>query len=33
VTVADTFPLARIAAAHERVDSGKAPGRVLVSVP
>jgi len=33
VTVAGTFPLARIAAAHERVDSGKAPGRVLVSVP
>jgi NADPH:quinone reductase len=33
VTVAGTFPLARIAAAHERVDSGKALGRVLVSVP
>jgi NADPH:quinone reductase len=33
VTVADTFPLARIAAAHERVDSGKAPGRVLITVP
>jgi NADPH:quinone reductase len=33
VTVAETFPLARIAAAHERVDSGKAPGRVLITVP
>jgi NADPH:quinone reductase len=33
VTVAETFPLARIAAAHEAVESGKAPGRVLVAVP
>jgi NADPH2:quinone reductase len=33
VTVAGTFPLARIAAAHEAVESGKAPGRVLVAVP
>ena len=33
VTVAETFPLARIAAAHEAVESGKAPGRVLVVVP
>jgi NADPH:quinone reductase len=33
VTIAETFPLARIAAAHEAVESGKAPGRVLVAVP
>jgi NADPH:quinone reductase len=33
VTVAEAFPLNRIAAAHELVESGKAPGRVLVSLP
>lgn len=32
VPVAATFPLARIADAHELVESGKAAGRVLVSV-
>jgi NADPH2:quinone reductase len=31
VTVAETFPLERIAAAHELIESGKAPGRVLVA--
>ena len=33
VPVAETFPLARIAAAHELVESGRAPGRVLVALP
>jgi NADPH:quinone reductase len=33
VTVAETFPLERIAAAHELIESGKAPGRVLVAAP
>jgi NADPH:quinone reductase len=33
VPVAATFPLARIADAHELIESGKAPGRVLVSLP
>lgn len=33
VTVAETFPLARIAAAHELIESGKAAGRVLVALP
>jgi NADPH2:quinone reductase len=33
VPVAGTFPLARIAAAHELIESGKAAGRVLVSLP
>jgi NADPH2:quinone reductase len=33
VTVAETFPLTRIAAAHELVESGKAAGRVLVELP
>jgi NADPH:quinone reductase len=33
VTVAETFPLARIAAAHELIESGKAPGRVLIALP
>jgi NADPH:quinone reductase len=33
VPVADVIPLARIAAAHELIESGRAPGRVLVSIP
>jgi NADPH:quinone reductase len=33
VPVADVIPLERIADAHELVESGRAPGRVLVSVP
>ena len=33
VTVAGTFPLDRVAAAHELVESGKAPGRVLIALP
>lgn len=33
VAVAETFPLTRIAAAHELVESGKANGRVLVELP
>jgi NADPH2:quinone reductase len=33
ITVAEVFPLERIAAAHELIESGKAPGRVLVSLP
>jgi NADPH2:quinone reductase len=33
VPVAEVIPLARIAAAHELVESGQAPGRVLVSIP
>jgi NADPH:quinone reductase len=33
VSVARTFPLAEIAKAHELIESGKAPGRVLVSIP
>jgi len=33
VTVGDIFPLVRIAAAHELLESGKASGRVLVSLP
>lgn len=33
VAVAEVFPLARIAAAHELIESGSAPGRVLVSLP
>jgi NADPH2:quinone reductase len=33
IAVADVFPLARIAAAHELIESGSAPGRVLISLP
>ena len=33
VTVAETFPLERIAAAHEIIESRKALGRVLVAAP
>ena len=33
VPVAETFPLERIAAAHELIESGTAAGRVLVSLP
>jgi NADPH2:quinone reductase len=33
VAVAEVFPLARIAAAHELVESGSATGRVLISLP
>jgi NADPH2:quinone reductase len=33
VAVAATLPLARIADAHELIESGKAAGRVLVSLP
>jgi NADPH2:quinone reductase len=33
IPVAEVFPLERIAAAHELIESGKAPGRVLVSLP
>ncbi len=33
VTVAETLPLEQIAAAHELIESGKAPGRVLVALP
>jgi NADPH:quinone reductase-like Zn-dependent oxidoreductase len=31
--VAEVFPLERIAAAHELIESGRARGRVLVSLP
>jgi NADPH2:quinone reductase len=33
VPVAETVPLARIAAAHELIESGRAAGRVLVTIP
>jgi NADPH:quinone reductase len=33
IPIAEVIPLARIAAAHELIESGRAPGRVLVSVP
>jgi NADPH2:quinone reductase len=33
IPVAEVIPLDRIAAAHELVESGRAPGRVLVSIP
>jgi len=33
VPVAEVVPLARIAAAHELIESGRAPGRVLVAIP
>ena len=33
VTCAEIFPVARIAAAHELIESGRALGRVLVSLP
>jgi NADPH:quinone reductase len=33
VNIADVIPLAQIAAAHELIESGRAPGRVLVSLP
>jgi NADPH2:quinone reductase len=33
VPVADVIPLARIVAAHELIESGRAPGRVLISLP
>jgi NADPH:quinone reductase len=33
IPVAEVFPLQRIAAAHELIESGKARGRVLVSLP
>jgi NADPH:quinone reductase len=33
VSIAEVFPLERIAAAHELIESGKAPGRVLLALP
>jgi NADPH:quinone reductase len=33
IPVAETFPLGRIAAAHELIESGRTAGRVLVSLP
>lgn len=33
IAVARTFPLAEIAAAHQLVESGSVPGRVLLSIP
>jgi len=33
IKVAEIVPLERIAAAHELIESGKAPGRVLVALP
>jgi len=33
IPVAEVFQLAQIAAAHELIESGRAPGRVLVSIP
>ena len=33
IPVAGTFPLARIAAAHELIESGTAAGRVLIALP
>jgi len=33
IPVAEVVPLARIAAAHELIESGRAPGRVLVAIP
>ena len=33
IAVAGVFPLAQIAAAHELIESGRAAGRVLVSLP
>jgi NADPH:quinone reductase len=33
IPVAEVFPLAQIAAAHELIESGTAPGRVLVRLP
>jgi NADPH2:quinone reductase len=33
IPVAEVFPLERIAAAHELIESGQAPGRVLISLP
>ena len=33
VSIAEVVPLTRIAAAHELIESGTAPGRVLVSLP
>jgi NADPH:quinone reductase len=33
VPVSELIPLARIAAAHELIESGRAPGRVLISLP
>jgi NADPH2:quinone reductase len=33
ITVAQTFRLTRIAAAHELVESGRVGGRVLVAAP
>jgi NADPH2:quinone reductase len=33
VAVAEVFPLAQIAAAHELIESGRPPGRVLLSLP
>jgi len=33
IPVAEIFPLERIAAAHELIESGRAAGRVLVSLP
>jgi NADPH2:quinone reductase len=33
VPVAEVIPLARVAAAHELIESGRAPGRVLISLP
>jgi NADPH2:quinone reductase len=33
VAIAEVVPLTRIAAAHELIESGTAPGRVLVSLP
>jgi hypothetical protein len=31
--VAEPFPLAQIAVAHQLIESGRAAGRVLVSLP
>jgi NADPH:quinone reductase len=33
VPVAEVIPLARIAAAHDLIESGRAQGRVLISLP
>jgi NADPH:quinone reductase len=33
VAVAEVLPLERIAAAHDLIESGRASGRVLVSLP
>ena len=33
IPVAEVFPLERVAAAHELIESGQAQGRVLVALP